>query len=89
MVRGSEQKVSIVVVVSNSIDANFKFAEICIVFVCLKMFLFDRAFAIWCLSIRFSLWCSSSSCMSQIYAVQVFFPAQLCSHGLKFIKYGV
>ena len=78
MDRGSEQRVSVVVVVSNSIDENFKFVEIRIVFVCLKMFLFDGGLAIWCLSMGFSLWCSSSSCVSQIYAVRVFFPAGLC-----------
>ena len=72
---------------SNSIGAKFKFVEIGMI--CLNIFLLDKALAIWCLSIAFSLLCSNSSCMSQIYAVQVFFPVKLCSHGLKFRRYGV
>ena len=38
MVRGSKQKFFIVVVVSNPIEGNFKFVEICMVFVCLNIF---------------------------------------------------
>ena len=69
MVTGSKQKFFIVVVKSNSIEANFKFVEICMVFVCLNIFLLDKVLAIWCLSIGFSLLSSNSSCMSQIYAM--------------------
>ena len=89
MVRGSKQKFFIVVVVSNPIEGNFKFVEICMVFVCLNIFLLDKVLAIWCLSIGFSLLCSNSCFMSQMYPVQVFFPAKLCSHGLRFHRYGV
>ena len=89
MVRGSKQKFFVVVVEWNSIEVNFKFVEICMVFLCLNIFFLDKVLGIWCLSIGFSLLSSNSSCMSHIYAVSVFFQAKLCSHGLKFCRYEV
>ena len=82
-IRGSRQNVSIVDVVSNSMDANFILLDIWIVSTCLRTHLLASVLAISFRVIDLLPVCIRPYCKSYMLLVQVFFPVKLFSQGLR------